>query len=291
LAPELRGDAAPLEATVVAAFGRTCLVRTGAGALVPARARHRAIAAVAGDRVRLHGEVVRELVPRSSRLERSSAHRRKVIAANVTQILIVAACEPAFSDELICRILVAAARCAIRARIVLNKVDLAAGRDAARARLAPFRLAGVPVAEVSAHHDVGPLGAALAGERSVLVGQSGMGKSTLLKALVPEAEVRIREISAFLAGGRHATTASRLYRVAGTAELIDTPGLTQYGLHGCTPAELCAGFPELAALAGNCRFRDCRHLAEPGCAVRAAAEAGRVSARRLELYRRILASP
>ncbi len=125
----------------------------------------------------------------------------------------------------------------------------------------------------------------------MLIGQSGMGKSTLLKALVPEAEVRIREISVFLSAGKQSTTASRLYAIDAESEIIDTPGLSEFGLAGLDPQDIAAGFADIGPLAAHCRFRDCRHLTEPGCAVSAAAAAGSLSARRLELYRRIIAAP
>jgi ribosome biogenesis GTPase len=277
---------------VVAGFGRVSLVRTGDGLLVQARARSRRVIAVAGDEVELlEGGFIGAVAPRRNLIARTSAFRSKLIAANVSQVVLVVACEPPFSDELLCRALVAAQRAGAGALIVLNKIDLEAGREDARARLAPFRAAGVEVVELSAMRDPSPLVARLRGRRSVLVGQSGMGKSTLLKALVPDAEVRIREISAFLSSGKQSTTASRLYAIDPGTELIDTPGLSEFGLAGLAPQDIAEGFADIAPLAAQCRFRDCRHLTEPGCAVSAAAAAGTLPARRLELYRRIVAAP
>jgi len=277
---------------VVAGFGRVSLVRTGDGRLVQARARSRQVIAVAGDQVELlEGDFIAAVIPRRNLVARSSAFRSKLIAANVSQVVLVVACEPPFSDELLCRALVAAQRAGAEALIVLNKIDLEAGREAAGARLAPFRAAGVAVLELAAMLDASPLLERLRGRRSVLIGQSGMGKSTLLKALVPEAEVRIREISAFLSSGKQSTTASRLYAIDAGTELIDTPGLSEFGLAGLFAQDIAEGFADIAPLAAQCRFRDCRHLSEPGCAVSAAAAAGALSARRLELYRRIVASP
>lgn len=281
---------------VVAGFGRVSLVRTGDGLLVQARARSRRVVAVAGDQVELlEGGFIGAVAPRRNLLARTSAFRSKLIAANVSQVVLVVACEPPFSDELLCRALVAAHRAGAEALIALNKIDLAGtnpgGLEDARARLAPFGAAGVEVIELAAMLDPSPLAARLQGRRSVLIGQSGMGKSTLLKALVPEAEVRIREISAFLSSGKQSTTASRLYAIGPGTELIDTPGLSEFGLAGLTPQDIAEGFADIAPLAAKCRFRDCRHLAEPGCAVSAAAAAGTLSGRRLELYRRIISAP
>ena len=281
---------------VVAGFGRVSLVRTGEGLLVQVRARSRRVVAVAGDEVELlEGGFIGAVAPRRNLIARASAFRAKLIAANVSQVVLVAACEPPFSDELLCRALVAAHRAGAGALIALNKIDLAGTNpgavEAARARLAPFRAAGVEVVELAALLDPSPLAARLHGRRSVLIGQSGMGKSTLLKALVPDAEVRIREISAFLSSGKQSTTASRLYAIDAGTELIDTPGLSEFGLAGLAAQDIAEGFADIAPLAAHCRFRDCRHLSEPGCAVSAAAAAGTLSARRLELYRRILAAP
>ncbi len=275
--------------TVVAGFGRQCLVRSDDGLLVHAKARNRRVQAVAGDRVQLlDGNVIEALAPRANEFSRSSAFRTKVIAANVTQVVILVACEPSFSDELVCRVLVAAERAPIAALLVLNKIDLEAQRDAARRRLEPFGRAGLRVVELAAKFDVRPVLPHLRGQRSVLVGQSGMGKSTLVKALVPDAAVRIGEVSRFLDAGRQSTTAARLYAVEERTEIVDTPGVSEFGLAGLDARAIAAGFREFAPHAPACRFNDCRHLAEPGCAVRAAAASGALHPRRLELYERIV---
>lgn len=268
---------------VVAGHGRDCLVRTARG-LVTAKARRRELQPVAGDRVSLEGGILESIDRRESAFSRASAHRTKVIAANVTQVAIVVACDPPFSDELPSRMLVAAETAGLDAVLVLNKIDVEGGLKDARDRLAPFRAAGYAVVELSATQDAAPLRTRLAGQRTVLTGQSGMGKSTLLKALVPEAEVRIGEISRFLSAGRQTTTAARLYTLDADSEVIDTPGVTEFGLAGLDDRAIAAGFREFAAHAGGCRFHDCLHLAEPGCAVRAAG----ISPRRLELYARIV---
>jgi len=282
----LRGD-------VVAGYGRDTLVRSDEGETLRAHTRKRSLQAVCGDRVQLEHSgrghaIIVEVEPRRTVFARASARRTKILAANVSQVVILVACEPSFSDELLARVLVAAERASLPALIALNKVDLTERRTEALAQLAPFRGLGYPVVELAARIDPEPLRVYLQRQRSVLVGQSGMGKSTLVKALVPDAQVRIQEISTFLDAGRQTTTAARLYPLDAVSELVDTPGVSEFGLADLSAAQIAAGFREFSPYAGNCRFTDCRHLAEPDCAIAAAAGAGRIHPRRLALYRRIL---
>jgi len=279
-------------ATVVAAFGRKCLARLDDGDLARCTARNRRLQAVCGDRLSVTldrpGEGVLEAIgPRTNEFSRASNTRSKVIAANLTQIVILVACEPSFSDELVCRVLVAAERAGLPAALVLNKVDLVELREDALRFVEPFRGLGYPLVELAGKLDAEALRPYLKGHRSLLVGQSGMGKSTLVKTLVPDAEVRIGEISRFLDSGRQSTTASRLYALDARSEIVDSPGLSEFGLAGLDARELASGFREFATHAARCRFQDCRHLAEPDCGVQAATASGAVHPRRLALFQRI----
>jgi len=285
--------AAHVSGQVVAAYGRRFLVESHGGDFIPCLARGRHAQYACGDRVLVkrtaQGEGVIEAAdPRSTLFLRAAPHRRKLIAANATQVAVITAGEPSVSDELVCRVLVAAGSQGVRGLIVVNKTDLEAPTAALRERLAPLARAGYPLVETSAKRDVTALRSRLAGETTVLIGQSGMGKSTLVNALVPEAQATTQEISRFLDSGRHTTSHTRLYRLDAASAVIDSPGVQEFGLAHLTPAEIERGFPELAPFAGRCRFRDCRHRTEPGCAVREAAETGAVHPRRIELLHRIL---
>ncbi|MBK8064241.1 MAG: ribosome small subunit-dependent GTPase A [Betaproteobacteria bacterium] len=286
-----------LPATVVAAFGRECLARLDGGELLRCQVRGRELQAVCGDRVQVvpnaegrdaGSGVVEAIAPRSNEFARAAQHRKKTLAANLTQVVILVACEPSFSDEIICRMLVLAEHAGLPVILVLNKVDLLDHRERALALLLPFRGLGYPLVELSGRSDVEPLLPYLAGQRSLLTGQSGMGKSTLVKSLVPDAEVRIREISHFLDAGKQSTTGSRLYTVAPGSEIIDTPGVADFGLAGFDAPAIAAGFREFDAYRGQCRFQNCSHLVEPGCALLAAAERNDIHPRRLALFQRIV---
>ena len=278
---------------VVAAHGRNFLVETVGGELIQCLPRGKNSAIACGDRVMTaaSGEsvhVIESVLPRETLFKRSAAHREKLIAANATQLALVVATEPSFSDELLMRAIAAAEHAGMKVLIILNKIDITGLVLQARDRIACFVNAGYRVIEMSALGDVQTLAALLHGERTVLAGQSGMGKSTLINGLCPGENAATRSISHFLASGRHTTSASRLYRIDAQTSIIDTPGLQEFGLAHLVRADIEASMPEFRAYRGHCRYQDCQHGPEPDCALRAAVEQGRIDPRRFELFHRIV---
>jgi len=276
-----------LHGTIVAAFGRHYEVEADDGATWQALPKGKRSIYACGDRVVLEpaasGQArIADHLPRRSLLYRSDAFRQKLIAANADQLVLVVATEPAFSDELLSRALIAAEHDHLSAVIVLNKCDLTDRIAAARALLAPFD--GYPLIELSAKQDAAPLLPLLQGKLSVLVGQSGMGKSTLINALVPDAAAATREISIALDSGKHTTTYARRYRLDAASTLIDSPGLQEFGLSHLTLGDIEDAFVEFRPYMGRCRFSDCRHEAEPNCAIKQAVADGRIHPRRYEHF-------
>jgi ribosome biogenesis GTPase len=245
-----------------------------------------------GDRVTVtrlaSGGVIEAVSPRQSLFYRSDAWKEKLIAANVTQVVGVTAPDVAVDENLLNRWIIAAEAERCRFVLVANKADLP-GFPALMARLAPYRALGYPVVETCAKRNVDALRPHLAGAHSVLIGQSGMGKSTLINALFPSEVARTGTVSSSLGSGRHTTAATTLYRLAGgVGWIVDSPGMKVFGL-AHFPADVIAhAFVELRDLIEQCRFRDCRHEHEPGCAVQAAIAEGRVAEQRVALLQALL---
>ncbi len=282
-----------LSGLVIAAFGRHYSVETAAGEIVSCVMRGKKGGVACGDQVELQltaaGQgVIETIKPRTSLLYRSDAFKEKIIAANATQIIIVVAAIPSFSEELINRCLVAAESENLAVLIVLNKADLAESTQVAMAILSLYRNLGYSLLRLSAIKDVSALRSYLAGHLSVLAGQSGMGKSTLLNALIPQANRATAEISLALDSGCHTTTHSQLYRIDADSAIIDSPGFQEFGLNHIKDENLAWGFIEFHPYLGHCKFNNCRHTSEPGCAVILAAQEGKIHPRRLDFYQRLL---
>jgi ribosome biogenesis GTPase len=249
-----------------------------------------------GDRVRLErgprGQTaVAAVLPRTSVLSRPDPHHRRrqhLLAANVDRVVVVAsAAEPPFAPGLVDRVLTAAEWCRIEAAVVLNKRDLVE-REPPEASV--YRALGYPVLAASARtgEGVDAVREALRGRTSVVAGHSGVGKTSLLNAVEPGLGLRVGEVNPVTRRGTHTTTAATLWDLPGGGSVIDTPGIREFGLFNVPRRELTWLFRDLAKVAPSCRFKDCLHRGEPGCAVPAAVESGAVAPFRLDSYLRLL---
>jgi ribosome biogenesis GTPase len=250
-------------------------------------------AVVTGDRVKLAWEGERAIVeavdPRRNAFSRRAAGEREVeqvVAANLDRVLVVAALQrPDFKHGLVDRVLVQCERAGVETTLILNKIDLDSQHEA-DAILAEYARAGVQGVATCATsgHGVDQVRAECHGRRTLLVGHSGVGKSTLLHRLLPHEVIAQGEVNEVTGKGRHTTSAAVLYRPEAGTELIDTPGVRAFALWGVDAADLVEYYPELRPYLGACRFGDCRHDREPGCALRAAVERGDVGERRFASY-------
>lgn len=230
--------------------------------------------------------VVESSEPRSTLLYRSNAFKSKILASNVTQVIIVLATQPSFYEALLNRCLIATEEANVKPLIVLNKCDLPEANDA-KNKLKTYEDLGYQTVYLSAKDDISPLIPYLNHQQSVLVGQSGMGKSTIINALLPNERVRTQEISNTLDSGKHTTTATHLYHLNAHSTLIDSPGLQEFGLNHLTQDALELAFVEFRPFLGHCRFSDCKHLHEPDCAVINAVKEGKIKSVRFEFYKQL----
>ncbi|MDP9197793.1 MAG: ribosome small subunit-dependent GTPase A [Pseudomonadota bacterium] len=282
---------------VIASHGRDAVVLDESGRQIPCRLQGRRLAVVCGDHVRwilssTEGAtgLITEVLPRATLLARINQRgESEAVAANLSQLITVVAPMPVPDFGLCDRYLAAAEWAGLKACIVANKSDIA-DSSGALAALDDYIRIGYPVVRASKRVADGAreLALRLAGEISVLVGQSGVGKSSLINLLVPGVHARVDEVTRATESGRHTTSTSSLYGVPTGGELIDSPGVRDFAPPLPAPRDIAGGFREIAAAAPECRFADCLHAREPGCAVIAAADRGAISARRLASYRQLL---
>jgi|RhiMetdeSRZDD1v2_1073273.scaffolds.fasta_scaffold00745_25 ribosome biogenesis GTPase len=293
-------DAAEVPARVIESFGRRVTVATADGATLPAELFGKRLTCVCGDEVtirlpsRASGDVAKvvTVTPRRTTFSRTDSRgRTEPLAANLSLLAVIVAPEPVPDPYIADRYLAGAALAGITGIVVVNKSELPdAAAEPFQAVMREYEAAGYEVMHLSAHstQTVAPLKARLAGMVAMLVGQSGMGKSTLTNALVPESLRPTRTISESTGEGRHTTVSTALFRIPGSGELIDSPGVRDYAPPPVEDSQVQVGWPEILALAPQCRFNNCLHLREPGCAVTEAVAANKLPPRRYESYKRLI---
>jgi ribosome biogenesis GTPase len=281
-----------VEGRVVADFGREFLVEFADRRQVVCTRKGRRQDATCGDfvEVRLTGSAqgsIERVGTRRNLLYRSDQWREKTLAANVDQAVILVAPKPVFSEAFLNLSLVACEAAGIPVVIALNKSDLPEHAES-RKSLVPYEKIGYTVISLSAKFDVAPLLPHLENKVTLLVGQSGMGKSKTVNALVLSDVARVGELTASRETGTHTTTFSRFYRLDRDTAIIDTPGFQSFGLFHLTEDQIGEAMREFRPFLGSCKFNDCSHVSEPGCGVIKAAGRGDITAARLSFYQVLL---
>jgi ribosome biogenesis GTPase / thiamine phosphate phosphatase len=294
------GDAADVPGRVIESFGRRVTVATSDGTAMPAELFGKRISCVCGDQVTIRlpsqtsGDIAKVVTiePRRTCFARTDSRgRTEPLAANLSLVAVIVAPEPMPDPYIADRYLAGAALAGIAGIVLVNKSELPSAETAEFvAMISEYSAAGFEVMRLSARtgESVAPLKARLTGTIAMLVGQSGVGKSTLTNALVPESLRPTRTISDSTGEGRHTTVSTALFSIPGSGELIDSPGVRDYAPPPVEESQVQFGWPEILALSANCRFNNCLHLREPGCAVTQAVAANRLPARRYESYKRLI---
>lgn len=284
-------------AIVIATHSRRMGLKLPSGEHVSGRVKGKKMKAVCGDRVLaepIKNEsdwLITEVLERRNQLTRPNSRGDvEVLAANLDSIAIVAAVAPMTDWYIVDRYICAAELMPVNAVVVFNKVDLLRGENIEIPELDEYRDIGIPVLECSATDDPGCeiLSQTLSGQCAIVVGQSGVGKSSLINRLVADSKQRTASISRKTGEGRHTTVNSVMLSLRGGGSLIDSPGVRDFTPVLTDVTEAALGFREIAAAAQFCRFANCRHLREPGCAVKNAVAAGEISERRYESFKRVV---
>ena len=283
-----RSESVVVEGRVVADFGREFLVEFADRRQIACTRKGKRQDATCGDfvEVRLTGSAqgsIERVGTRRNLLFRSDQWREKMLAANVDQVVILVAPKPPLSEAFLNLSLVACEAARLPVVIALNKADLPE-HAAARKALEPYVKIGYTLITMSAKFDVSPLLPHLENKLTLLVGQSGMGKSKTVNALVLSDVARVGDLTASRESGAHTTTFSRFYRLDRDTAIIDTPGFQSFGLFHLTEDQIGEAMREFRPFLGTCKFNDCSHLNEPGCAVIAASKRGEISSSRLSFY-------
>lgn len=285
--------------SVVSSYGHTQLVRTNCGALFNATRKGKKNDIAVGDRVKIaltsqNTARIEEIAPRKNLFFRQDEWRIKTLASNVDLLIALFSSVPAFNADFIWRALIAAHFADIPALIIRNKTDVAEGAQKAKDFLEQCSALGYRTLSISAktapESVIRDLALRIQGKTCLLIGQSGMGKSTTLNRLIPDARAKTQAYSVALNAGKQTTTSSTLYKIDEETNLIDTPGFQNFGLMHIEPADLQKAMPDFLPYIGQCRFYNCLHDKEPGCSVKAAAAAGKIMENRYRFYLRTLSA-
>jgi ribosome biogenesis GTPase len=272
---------------VITRYGQRLLVEAESGELYQCTGRRNIELSVAGDQVIFQTigndeGVVTALLERDNLLRRS----QKIIAANIDQLWLVVAVEPHYQFELIDRYLVVAENANLPINIVVNKIELSQKMDQIKYDFSMYESAGYSVHYLSVEEqtNIAELKALLNDKTHIFLGQSGVGKSSLINELIPDLNLRVNEISTKSKLGKHTTTNTTLYHIPSGGDLIDSPGIREFQLDDLTDKEILSGFREFKPFIGQCKFRNCAHINEPNCAIKQAVESGEIHIQRYQNY-------
>lgn len=276
---------------VITRYGQRQLVENEQGRVFQSVSRQNIGLSVAGDRVLFqktkHDEaIVTAIYPRDSELKRQG----KLIAANIDQLWLVVALEPHYEFELIDRYLIMAENSKLPIGIIVNKIELSSDEKSTTKDFLNYKSLDYDVHFVSVKNqtNLDTFKEKLVNKSHIFLGQSGVGKSSLINSLIPDLELRVSEISNKSKLGKHTTTNTTIYHIPSGGDLIDSPGVREFQLENLTELEIKNGFKEFKALSSECRFRDCRHINEPNCAVKDSLDQGKISNNRYQSYLNIL---
>jgi len=278
-------------ATVIEAWANRAVAEDESGRLVAFHLPRRMERPLPGQTVEVNArdELSAVVAPRNRFGRGDPRGRFKAIAVDLDQALIVIAPRPAPSPDLLHRYLAACHLCDVRPIVVLNKSDLPLPDQPPFDELDTLESLGYPILRTQCRPvaEIGTLAGLLAGKTTLIAGQSGVGKTSLVNALIPDLEAQTGALSTVTGKGKHTTTSARVHRLPDDGRLVDTPGVWEFGLWAMPATELIHGFPEFFPWRDRCRFRDCSHRQEPGCAVRAAADLGNLPRCRYQAWLRL----
>jgi len=288
---QLKNNEIEYPGLVITRFGQRQLVEAENGEVFQAVSRQNIGLSVAGDRVlyqktKHDDAIVTAIYPRESELKRQD----KLIAANINQLWLVVALEPHYEYDLIDRYLIMAENSKLPIGIIVNKIELSNNINKPYSDFKHYQSLGYDVHFLSVKNQTNleKFMNQLIDKSHIFLGQSGVGKSSLINSLIPDLELRVNEISNKSKLGKHTTTNTTIYHIPSGGDLIDSPGVREFQLDRLSEVEIKSGFKEFKALSGECRFRDCRHINEPNCAVKDALDKGEININRYESYLNIL---